>query len=675
MKTIFSKFANTLFVAFLMSTLSFAQNLGSRDASQNLNSNTEIEIARQVLLNTPAPRDISVDLMSVIHSSFRDSKEQELLPIFESLEPHTLNAHPELIFLMGMAQHSNYEFQKAIISFKKCKELLNQSLLSNISTSEVIYELVLALNKNWVDAEGNILDMDKVLEKKITECYNAISLNAKPQDVKITNPGSAINSEYADFGPVFRKGDSTLFFTSRRPQSIGNNTYNTYGEYYEDIYIATRHDGSWRDPENIGRPINGRSHEAVVGMSHSGDTMFVFSGRFGGDILFSTLKDDGDYGRPERFSYAINSEQTERSLTISPDQKFVVYQREDDSNGFGGGDLYLSQKLKNGEWSESFNLGKTINTEFDEDGIYLAEDGKTLYFSSKGHNSMGGYDIFYTTLKDGKWSSPRNMGAPINSPKDDIYFSMNHSKNFGYFSSNRQSTLGSMDIFKADFNVAPKKTYVALSGRVVNSTSNIPITATIRIENTNDSDHQLIENAAIEGNYFAHLEAGKDYRIEVKADGFENYYRTLSIPKEEQENTMSMDIMLVPFSKTDFNHGLFAYDKSELTESHKNELDAIANEMYRNKSLLLRIEGHADHNGSKSYNLELSKKRAQRAYDYLVDKGLSTDRLSWVAFGEQHPVAPNELEGKDNPDGRQLNRRNEFVITWRTQTEEVAISD
>lgn len=648
-----------------------AQNLGSKGSARTLNTNTNSERAQKALLNAPAPREINIDFLNSLGAYFHDSKEHELIPLLESMGVDTLNSHPELLFLLGLAYQSNYQFEDAISTLRKSKSIFSPNQLKKITPSEAVYDQVNSLNRNWVTEKGEVKFMDRIIEKKINECNNAIVLSATPKKVKISNPGKSVNSEFVDFGPVFRKSDSTLFFTSRRPETVGGNTFNDQDEYYEDIYFASKKSTSWESAKNIGRPLNGRKHDAVVGATSGGDTLFVYCGRNGGNLLYSTLDEDGKYLRPRKIGNVVNSEFTERSLTMSPNQQFIVFERDNDPSGLGGGDLYQSRHLGNDEWSEPMNLGQPINTEFDEDAAFLAEDGKTLFFSSKGHNSMGGFDIFYSVRENGKWSTPKNMGTPVNSPKDDIYFNMSPKKDLGYFSSNRKSSMGQMDIFKAEFNPAPKIELITLKGNVTNNTTNESEIAYVTIRERKKSTQPLIEEALVIGNYFSRLEAGKTYRISAKAEGFEEFYRTLTIPSNTFKQTISLDIALIPEGKPKFNDGLFAYNKSRLSSSHKEELSAIARHMKKNENLILRIEGHADNVGSKSYNLKLSEDRAQKAYKYLVRQGITTDRLSWKAFGELEPVAPNTIGGDDNPLGRALNRRNEFVFSWDIEVYEL----
>ena len=654
-----------LSITLLISIPLFSQNLGTKSSAVILNDNTKSEKAERALLNAPAPRELDLDFINSLNDYFQNSKEQELIPLFESMGVDTLNTHPELLFMLGLAYQSNYQFKKAIATFKKSKNTFSQKQLEILQPSQVIYDQVNSLNRNWVTEKGEVKFMNRVIEKKIEECKNAIALSSEPKKAIVTNPGNAVNSQYIDFGPVFRKSDSTMFFTSRRPETIGGNTFNKNGDYYEDIYVASKKNGKWTETENIGRPVNGRKHDAVVGATSDGDTLFVYCGRNGGNLHYTVLDEDGKYQQPIKIGNVVNSEFTERSLTMSPDQQLIVFERDNDPNGFGGGDLYQSSHLGNDEWTEPINLGQTINTEFDEDGAFLAEDGKTLYFSSKGHNSMGGFDIFYSIRENGKWSSPVNMGAPINSPKDDIYFNISQKKALGYFSSNRKSSLGRMDIFKAKFDTTPDVNYIVLKGNVLNALTRKEISANLTIKDRNNQDVILVEDAFINGNYLARLASGKIYRIEVKSIGFEKFFRTLTLPEKATKKNIKMDIELMPVGKPQADFGLFAFDKSKLTRAHKKELDAIAVQMKNNQALLLRIEGHSDNKGPEDYNLDLSRKRAERAYSYLVKKkGILEDRLSWRGFGESNPVAPNKINGKDNPAGRELNRRNEFVFSW-----------
>ncbi|MCF6184318.1 MAG: hypothetical protein L3J56_06775, partial [Bacteroidales bacterium] len=283
------------------------------------------------------------------------------------------------------------------------------------------------------------LPSEKV-EKRIEECKNGEIFAAKPIDAMIIRL-DVLNSEYPDYAPLISADKSMMIFTSRRKGSTGGLISEEDGMLFEDIYISYNKNGNWTKPKNIGAPLNTNSHDATVGLSPDGQKLFLYRNS---DIYVSELKGNR-WTKPVPLSSSINTDETENSACISFDGKELYFIRgktldPETSNG----DIYVSKKTGD-KWGEAKKLSDVINTKYDEDGVFMHPDGKTLYFSSKGHDSMGGYDIFRTVKQDdGTWSEPQNLGFPVNSPDDDLYFVMAANGNEGYYSSVKKDGKGFM---------------------------------------------------------------------------------------------------------------------------------------------------------------------------------------------------------------------------------------
>ena len=297
----------------------------------------------------------------------------------------------ELSYYLGRAYHLNHQFDKAIEYYNEFKRRLSPKEFA---------------------VRG------KELDKYIEECENGKELIKNPLYLKISNIGSTINSIYPDYTPVISADEEILFFTSRRPSTTGGKRDPIDNKYYEDIFMATKSGSDWKlsQPE---KPLNSKFHDASIGLSPDGQTLYIYKGDNGGDIYECVLKGD-KWVKPTPLPKEINTKYHESSASLGPDGR-TLYFISDRTDGVGGRDIWVAYKNSKGKWSEVKNI-RELNTPYDEEAVFIHPDGRTLYFSSQGHNSMGGYDIFKSTYKDGYWSKPENLGVPINTADDDLYF-------------------------------------------------------------------------------------------------------------------------------------------------------------------------------------------------------------------------------------------------------------
>lgn len=316
------------------------------------------------------------------------------------------------------------------------------------------FEEALKCYNNYKNINPNKREIDDIeLNYYMTCSKNAVDLMSQPHRSIIKNIGPEINSSYPEYVPLVTPDENTMYFTSRREGSTGN-LKDAHGNYYEDVYMSQKQsDGKWSAPTNLGAPINTNTHDACVALSFDGNQMIIYrtaADMLSGD-LYLTRMDFNGWGTPVKYGTEINTPFIETSACFSTDTS-VIYFSSNKPGGLGGKDIYRIKKLPNGKWSMPMNLGLTINTERDEDSPYLHPDGVTLYFSSKGHNTMGEYDIFKTTLnpETNQFSTPENLGFPINTVNNDIFFVLNANGTRGYYSSIKEETYGSSDIYMID---------------------------------------------------------------------------------------------------------------------------------------------------------------------------------------------------------------------------------
>ncbi len=287
----------------------------------------------------------------------------------------------------------------------------------------------------------------------INVCKSAKELVSKPHRSVIKNMGAEINSPFADYVPIITPDENTLFFTSRREGS-SNNKKDVYGNCLEDVYFSVKEKGKWKKAENIGAPINSETNDACVAVSPDGQRMIIFKTSADGatgDLYITKLGNDNTWEALVKMGKEINSQFIETSACFSNDTS-EIYFSSNRPGGFGGKDIYRIKKLPNGRWAMPFNLGQAINTAYDDDAPYLHPDGITLYFSSKGHNTMGDFDVFKSVLdrENNQFSKAENLGYPINNVGNDIFFLLSVDGQRGYYSSAKEDTYGNLDIYQID---------------------------------------------------------------------------------------------------------------------------------------------------------------------------------------------------------------------------------
>lgn len=372
----------------------------------------------------------------------------------------------------------------------------------------------------------------------ITQIATSKELIAHPVNVKIENMGDVINSEFDDKAPMITADGKTIIFTSRRPGKSSALDVEGDNKHFEDIYIS-RWDSikkMWADAELIPGSINTEGHDACTSISPDGKQIFIYKNDAngesrGGDIYVSRMGSSGKWGAAKSVGKPINTTYWEGGACVSPDGK-TLYLISERPGGMGHGDIYVAQRKTRTEWDTPVNIGAPVNTAEDEGGLFLAPDGKTLFFSSKGHNSMGSYDIFKTTFENGKWSTPVNLGYPINTVNSDVCFSVTIDGKTGYFNSDRKGGLGERDVYKVDLSNYPvlekdmkskpkaTTTEVApvmaiLKGDIFDATAGKGIEAELKVFDEAGTEVASTTSTEGTGEYFITLLAGKTYHIKI----------------------------------------------------------------------------------------------------------------------------------------------------------------
>ncbi len=376
------------------------------------------------------------------------------------------------------------------------------------------------------------------IDLHISQVNMAKTLMATSVNVKIENATDIINSEYDDKTPSVTADGKTLIFTSRRPGKTSALDIEGDKKYFEDIYIA-RWDSinrKWGAAELLPGNINTEGHDACSSISPDGKEIYIYKNDVdaesrGGDIYVSKLSSSGKWGIPKSLGKPINTTYFEGGACISPDGNTLYFVSER-PGGRGHADIYMSKRKDRTAWEVPVNLGPDVNTAEDEGGIFLAPDGKTLFFTSQGFNSMGGYDIFKTVYENGKWSKPVNLGYPINTINNDMSLTLSADAQTGYFASDRKGGLGDLDIYKIDlihypvlekdmkYKTDSLPAMGILKGTVFNATDGTALEAEVVVLDEAGAKIGSTMSSSGSGDYFLTLSTAKTYEVKIELEGY-----------------------------------------------------------------------------------------------------------------------------------------------------------
>ncbi len=607
-------------------------------------------------------------------------------PVFkEECIPHFLKAlelNPQVArdihYYLGQGYHLTMEFDKAISEFKK-----HQAILTG---------------KDPIEVEET--------ELRIKECEVAKKLVAKPERVFIDNFGRVVNSKYPEYGAIISADVSVMMFTSRRNTTTGGGIAGGLNEYFEDIYITNKVNGEWTAPENMGENVNSEEHDATVAVSPDAQSMIIYKDDKGDGNLYECKLMGSTWSKPKKMNKNINTKYHESSASYSNDGK-TLYFVSDKPGGFGLHDIYVThwdEAIQ--DWGAAKNVGPSINSRWNEESVVIHPDGTTLYFSSQAHETMGGYDIFKSTKqKDGSWGKPENIGYPINTVDDDVFFVINASGRRGYYSSFKSDGHGEKDIYQITFlgpekpvqlagednllaNIAAPvrekliekqmdaatKRITILKGLVRDAKTLKPLYSSIELIDVEDNvTLAKFESNESTGKYLVSLPSGKNYGLIVRADGYLFHSENFNIPETAayQEVEKNIDLKKVEIGSTIVLKNIFYdYNKATLRDASKNELDRLAKLLTENPTIKIELSAHTDSRGGDKYNQDLSQRRAQSCVDYLIKNGISSDRLVSKGYGEEQLIISDAEIAKlkfedEKEDAHQQNRRTEFKITGK----------
>lgn len=621
------------------------------------------------ILYNPENAELNYKLgVSQLYSATREQALEYFLKAY-SIKPAVAS---DILFLTGRAYQYNGQFIEAV---GKYTEYLETDIKKDDAT--------LARVRRFID-----------------ESNSGMVIVRDTLRIEIRNLGDAINSPFDDYSPVANSDDSKLYFASRRPTAKKSSVNHPDGVSDENIFMSGITNGVRAFALPLEGSLNTGFCEAPLALSNAGDKLFIYAGYKGeGDILVSELK-KGVWRTPMPEIQVVNSGYAETSITISHDgeEAFFVSARK---RGLGGKDIY-SMRSRGKRWTKPVNM-TNLNSMEDEESVSLSRGGDTLWFSSRGHNTIGGFDVFFSVkAAEGTWNDPVNAGIPINTVNDDMYFVQSKvSDSLFLLVSNRSGGLGGLDIYSGMLLpplpepvvvedsvvqevVTPVPVRVTdtviiirevikevplvvaepefiLGGRVLDSESGEPLVA--RIDIIDPETYQVIASVITieaDGSFNVNVRNKKSYMAEARSNGYLSDMRRIEIPAGYVGNSFFSNMYLNKITvgkKVVLNNIFFETGKAVLTPASFAELDKMVGMMNENPSMRIEISGHTDNTGSAAINDKLSLNRAVAVGAYLSGKGVASGRIQSKGYGSSQPVDTNSTEL-----GRTANRRVEFKI-------------
>lgn len=481
-------------------------------------------------------------------------------------------------------------------------------------------------------------------------------------------PVSINSAEHAEFLPSVSADGQTMVF-SRLVQG------------QEDFFVSKMENGVWQNAEpliELNTPLN----EAGHCLSADGKTLYftgcnLAKGLGGCDIYVSYFQDTA-WTKPVNLGAPINSGAWESLPSISASGKVLIF-ASDRPGGIGGRDLWLSRQQPDGKWSAPRNLGKQVNSLGDEQAPFLHPDGATLYFMSNGHPGMGGFDLYLTRLDSvGNWSTPQNLGYPINTRANEGALSVSLDGSRAWFSTDAEDKgiadvmkLGRSDIFSFLLPTVNRPKVVTFArGKVFDAVSKAPLAADIEVAELGSKRLFYKGKANADGSFLICLPLGQNYALNAVQPGYTFYsanFALAEVRRADQAYELSAGLQPLPANAEPVAGGdkkpvvlrnvFFETGSAALRSESTPELDRLVALLQENPALKIQINGHTDNVGADAENLKLSEQRAKAVYSYLISKGIAAERLKYKGFGESQPIADNGTE-----EGRRENRRTEFVI-------------
>lgn len=507
--------------------------------------------------------------------------------------------------------------------------------------------------------------MDRTAKKMLGDAKFRPKALAEPVDFQPKNMGENINSAQRDYFPSITADENTLIYTVQ----LGEER-----TAQEDLYRSIRKDGEWQKSEPLPN-INTPENEAAQSISADGKFLvFTVCNRpndFGSCDLYYSERVNGQWTTPRNLGPNINTKNWESQPSVAPNADAIYFTR-GGARGQGNKNLWVSYRQDDDSWGKPQEL-KALNTAYNEGAPCIHPDGQTLYFSSSGHPGMGELDLFVTRKDEkGNWGKPQNLGYPINTAEAEEALAVSLSGDLAFIASNRRGGFGSLDIYSFEMpeGVRPKPvTYVRALVFDAETKKALPATKVELIDLATGKTYAKVRTDK-DGEFLLCLPMGKDYALNVNRKQYLFYSDNFALKEARKiKDAFALKIPLQPIKKEQkgpepkenepiiLKNVFFATNSAELRPASKTELDQLKALLEENPEMRIRLQGHTDNVGEEVDNMDLSDRRAKAVRTYLINAGIDAKRLEAQGFGETRPIAKN-----DTPEGRQKNRRTEFLL-------------
>jgi len=521
--------------------------------------------------------------------------------------------------------------------------------------------------QRFLELEAGGPTLRKQAEWGVEWCRFAIEAIQNPVPFEPLNLGEKINTEFSEYSPALTADEQTLVFTRKVP-TIGHRGHPTR-RYQEDFFVSNLVDGHWSQASPLGPPINTPGNEGAQTLLPDGRFMFLTAcnrsdGMGSCDIYFSR-RVGNSWSLPVNMGTPVNSSAWDSHPSISADGKILYFSSARDGS-IGPKDIWMSTLDESGQfWSEPTNLGSVINTTGKEMSPFIHHDNQTLYFASDGHPGMGGLDLFVSRRDSlGYWSTPQNLGYPINTHADEFGLIVGASGVNAYFASDMAGAFGGQDFYHFQLPIEARPNPVTyMKGIVFDAKTNERLQATFLLIDI-ESGNEMIRSSSDRqtGEFLVAIPTDRELALNVSKDGYLFFSENFNyIETRTSAEPYIRDIPLTPIEQgqvTVLRNVFFDTDSYELKPESEAELVKLVEFLIQNPSITIEIGGHTDNVGSFEYNKELSERRAAVVVSFLTNNGIEPNRLSAKGYSFDKPIASNETD-----EGRAKNRRTEFKIT------------
>jgi OmpA-OmpF porin, OOP family len=617
-------------------------------------------------------------LFNSVFSQTLSTKNKKAVDLYIEADNYRVHGEYEkAIRLLKQAIEKDEKFEEAYyrlgITYRSAGDLISSSDSFERALALTPYPLkqksyLFSLGDNYLRSgqyQKAKLDLEKFLsiEKTDKTKLDQASVWATQSDYGLTHEGEnlgyqikvlsdTVNKYPMQYFPSVTADNEALIFTVRYGRLHNDN---------EDIFISKKTSlGKWQEPASISSNINTEYREGACTVSADGrHLIFTICGPHGCD-LYESKKEGEVWRKPVNLGSAVNSSGWEAQPSLSADGN-ELYFVSDRKGGLGGYDIWHSKKDSIGAWTKAVNLGKPVNTKFDEIAPFIHVNNQNLYFASNGLPGFGGFDIYSSEKVVGQWQSPVNMGAKLNDYEDQYSFVVTSDGLNAFYS--REEGRTKSKIYQTNI---PKEFQVhsrgnVVSGVVIDSQTRKPLQAEVELFDLRTSQRiSIVVSDSVNGRYLVVVPGKSEYAFHVSEPGYLFYTVHFNYEIKDQDKPLVLDISLQPIRKNAvavLNNIFFDFNKSDINTRSYSELDEVVKFLKENPVIKVEISGHTDNVGNENYNQQLSLKRAQSVVSYFLSKGIAVSQLTQTGYGSKKPILPNDTE-----ENRQVNRRIEFKI-------------